>query len=467
MIPKQDTNFWIQDPLKRKEIDFNSMDPDKILPEDKERFDKLKADFDKNYRGKLETILWKNWKSLLSKIAWLYEKQDWNFEKAVWLWINSLKLKEEEKQELKELIFKQISNENKNIEDNTDEVVNKDEKDKDEEEDDEDEDEDDDKDSVKDVENEKKQQKIDEWPYSPIVNRFIKNPKIDIDAKLWREIKEALLTLPKKNPEDWEDVLKESLEDALDNLEIDSDIKSHLIDSILYLEKPSTIEKNKQNFEKDFKDELSDFKEEYGEEDTKWDKEFTWVVKDVVETLWSNYFIEWEHKWNVEYEKKKSVDTAFEISANKIIQWKQIKRDFTFETKLENIKNEDNDFSSKLEDLIDLANLVNTKQWEQSTRWKTAEPDSGGFDGEENNILERIEELINESEKNWNASLEGQLATIAYIKQLENIEKVGGPLDWKIWEALTSNWNVWQLSTWWKLDKMANPLDKSWESAKV
>ena len=395
---------WIQDPFQQKERDINSMDPNMKSPEDQERLDWLRQEFNSKYRNLLEQNLWDSSKELIWKIAGQYEIQDWDINKAINISIESLNLEKLEKRELVDLIQSIISEDapQKQVLEDSDRLV----------------------------ESNEINSKIEEHPYSPIINSFERKWLLTPEeAKLVKWVLSE-----SENPFD----TSSNIWDLLDNIEIDWEKKEKIIEAISFLEQPETRQENRKSFEQDFATELEGFKVEID-----WEQNYDNITEITIESIWSSYLTQRDESNEVNPEKRvEALNLAFEVSLYKTINNKNINRNETFEKLVRTIKNSEQNFKLRLKSLIKLTWIIETEQW---AKWKKKKDQNERFRQQNKknaaNLQERfniIRGLLQKAEENGDKKLQKQSLQKAEILKQEAKDS-------------NSEWDISQLS-WWDED---------------
>lgn len=208
------------------------------------------------------------------------------------------------------------------------------------------------------------EREIRENPFSPVVNKLIKEWKIIPEE--WLEIKKALKwkKLEKKEREEGkkEEYIENFFADTFQNIKLPKEKKQEIIKTLSFLEKTGTKEKNKQNFENHFWANLLPKNAKNFEKDS--------IVEKTYKILWGNYFIAPENLENGS-EQKKSLDLAFEKSLNEIIDGKQIERNESFELSMKIINNPDKSLKERFEALNSINEEVNKQEGVKSIIWST------------------------------------------------------------------------------------------------
>ena len=396
-------NVWIQNPFANQEVQINNMDPNIKSPEDKERLDALNQEFNSKYRSILEQGLWEDWNNLIWKIAGQFEIQDWDIDKAIEVAVKGLNLEQWEKVELITLIQASIEEDS-----NTSTETNKQWNDNS-------------------PETKEESTKIEEHPYSPIINSF--KEKWLLAPEEAQLVKKALSQ--SENPFD----NSSNIWDLLDNVDIDKEKKDKIIEAITFLEKPETKEENRKDFEQDFETELEGFKVEID-----WELSYDNITEITIESLWSSYFTERGESSETSPEKiAEALNLAFEVSLDKTIHNKNINRNERFEELVRTIKDPDQSFKSRLESLIKLTQIVETEQW---AKWKNKREQNERFkkQGEVNNLnlqerFKRIKELLKQAKENGDKELQKKALKKAKILEQEASEN-------------NPEWEILQLSGW-------------------
>ena len=187
----------------------------------------------------------------------------------------------------------------------------------------------------------------DDATYAPIIDSFIFQGKLEENEA--KSIKTALIGV------------KENFGDALKSVNIPKDKKNALVEALDFLAKPENRKKNQENFGRDFSTELESLKKKNGEKE-----EFTEKDTDLTQLLGSNYYINsirGEGQENTVEAKKRAIDTAFEVSANSLIDGRHdIKRDENFTKTLDIVRSENSTFQERYEALSKLYDIVNTSE---------------------------------------------------------------------------------------------------------
>jgi hypothetical protein len=161
-----------------------------------------------------------------------------------------------------------------------------------------------------------------------------------------------------------------------------------------------------------------------------------------VQLLASNYLIlpDWI---NWEPDTNKDLETAFQVTVNKIIEWKQISKNESFEIAMNDIQKWN--IEEKFYALKYINTLVQTSQW---SKWWKNRKDFKQMK-EKHNLkkkeyldfkIDKIEKLIL---KSWNDS-----EKLKYELELETLQEEKNEEDFE-----------WEVFSWWKLDKQ----NESWE----
>jgi len=201
--------------------------------------------------------------------------------------------------------------------------------------------------------------KIDENPHSPLIETFVKQWLLSFEE--WELVKKSLIN-------NW------SLEENINSINwLDKNKKQEIVKTFDFLNEEWTKEKCLEQFNKDFSQDIEKLKTEI-EWWKKWEKDLQWRSKELIEQIWSNYFVfkweSWENKENI----KDSLDRALKTTLNELIDNKTFNRDDSFEEKLKIVKNNQLSFEERFNKLKEIDTLINTDQsranWKQANAFK-------------------------------------------------------------------------------------------------
>ncbi len=202
--------------------------------------------------------------------------------------------------------------------------------------------------------------KIDENPYSPLVDAFIF--QWNLTEEEWTLIKEVLIK-------------DGNILDNLSNIEwLNEDNINQLLLSIDFLESEKWKALCIEKFNKDFSNEIEDLKQEIPW-DKGADKELSGQDSYLVEKLGGNYLSLQLTEWSFE-NKNESISRAFKITLNELMDWKQFKRPDTFDEMKGIVNNPNLSFDKRFTELKKIDTLINTDQslanWKQHKNFEKA-----------------------------------------------------------------------------------------------
>ncbi len=202
--------------------------------------------------------------------------------------------------------------------------------------------------------------KIDEHPYSPLVDLFIS--QWNLTKEEWSIIKRALI----KDGDTFNN---------LSNIEWwNEDNINQLLLSIDFLESEKWEALCIEKFNKDFSNEVEDLKQEIPW-DKGADKELSRQDSYLVEKLGGNYLSLQLTEWSFE-NKNESISRAFKITLNELMDGKEFKRPDTFNEMKNTVNNPDLSFEERFAELKKIDTLINTDQslanWKQYKSFKKA-----------------------------------------------------------------------------------------------
>lgn len=269
-----------------------------------------------------------------------------------------------------------------------------------------------------------------ENPNFPILKRFT-----EIKWKNWDNLnvvqldENTLNEISKILGEWWEekDLVKnlEKLDSELWNIEFDNPMTADYLS--VYINKTINLNNSsKQMVEKDGKS-LYSLPEEFKTNETlnNQDSEITQLlIKNYtklpdLDNWWSNF--------------EKDILTTFEITANKIIEWKQFIRNDWYELAMADIKNWD--IETRFEALNYINSLVNTAEW---LKWVKNRSSFDKIKWEHNNKKEKYLDFKVEQLEKQIFSTNDKSEKIKLSKELEKVEKMKdtGDFEWEIFKSL-------------------------------
>ena len=180
---------------------------------------------------------------------------------------------------------------------------------------------------------EQKKWTIDETPYAPIIDQMSNYMKPEVRNK----IKEGLAN--------GQDIITVS-----ENSGLDPEWQKQVVKSVKFIEEPKEIPKRQERLTADFWEKFKEFQGENWEWLGFWEEAFNLVAKNYLVTGSENQ------------DMQATLNVAFQMAANTVIDWKQIKRTETFEKILEQAKNPNLSFSERFFALQGLLKITNQDQ---------------------------------------------------------------------------------------------------------
>lgn len=199
-------------------------------------------------------------------------------------------------------------------------------------------------------------EKFKEHPNYPILERFSKLSWTDWKSIEWTQLtNNDLLQLSKALDKNWWKDDIEKLKSTLKDVKFDNPMTWSFLSS--YLEKVKEL--NPSSTKKETKDKWWEIKVELPAEFKKNDL-LNNDKDDIVQLLAKNYK-KFPDLWDWTSDFNKDIMTTFEISANKLIEGKQIKRNESFDLAMRDVKN--SDLKTRFFALKYLNSYINTSEW--------------------------------------------------------------------------------------------------------
>lgn len=285
-----------------------------------------------------------------------------------------------------------------------------------------------------------------EDPNYPIIERFEKiwipnseknhsetNNSLELEDKTKVEIYKVL-------KEKWWDNPLQNLKNNLSSISFSNKEQKMYLNN--YLEKVIDLNKDKQKVEKNWNEELLELPKEFKSVSI-----LNNQYDNVVQLLIKNYtkIPDWK-EWNPDFQK--DIKTSFEITANKIIEWKKFSRNESFDIAMKDIKNWD--IETRYYALSYINSLVNTSEW---LKWIKSQKDylkiKKGSEKSNNEYLNfkiwKLKQQKKQAEIDWNK------------KEIERLELKISSLE----NEKTEWWNIFEAG---KIDINENENNKVKES---
>lgn len=273
--------------------------------------------------------------------------------------------------------------------------------------------------------------KFKEDPNYPILERFTK-----IQWNDWKILDSTYLTdkdllwiskvLNQNESEDPLKYLKNNLS------KIDFKNSNTMIFLWKYLDKIIYLNKDKKESKNDWWDEKLALPEEF-----KNNQVLNRENDDIVQLLIKNHTKlpdtqNWEPNFN------KDILTTFEITANKLIEWKNFPRNDVFDLVMKDVKNWD--LETRYNALWYIHNLVNTSEW---IKWERNESYS------ENSL---DDEFTNQEELDWElAKMNSELIEAKNKWDNKKIKEIQEQII-----SIDKDKSSWEVFEWWKIDKVSD-----------
>lgn len=282
---------------------------------------------------------------------------------------------------------------------------------------------------------EKTEEKIDlskfkENPNYPILKRFT-----EIQWKDWNKLEstqldnEELKQISELMEKSWWENSMKYLKENLNKIEFKNPNKKNYLSS--YITQIDDLNKDKTKTKQEGWKELLELPEEFKKNDTLNNQN-----DDITQLLAKNYTKFPDTNWKPNFEK--DILTTFEITANKVIEWKNFPRNVSFDLAMKDVKNWD--IETRYNALSYINSLVNTAEWLKWTKssveykemkWKHNDKKQKYLDFK---ITKLNEQLLSAKEK-WDNKKVFEIQ-----EQLQKLEKQ------------KSSWDVFES---WELDKIA------------
>lgn len=265
--------------------------------------------------------------------------------------------------------------------------------------------------------------KIEENPFMPLLETLTKQNLITTEEQ--NLLKKSII-------DKWE----KSIDEIVDKTNwIDKWKRQKIKETFNFLGNDSTKEKCKKQFNIDFSDEIKWLKKQV-EWWKKWEKELIWRDKDLIEKIWSNYFVFISENWEKE-DVQESLDRALKTTLNQLIYNISFSRTESFDLMVLDVKNKELSFDERYEQLKKVDTLINTQQW---AYWKTSKE-----------FKEKIyKQTLNKQEISSKfEEIQKQVKAYSENKKINNLKQVLNELN----ELKENSEEIWEVFIAWEIDK--------------